>query len=352
MAPAETINPGVQKKRGCSKSIDDGKSRQASNFKKRKSTLKNKASQLATLCDVRVCMVCLGPDGEVDAWPDNKTEVRNIISGYKRRISGKGKEKAKYKYNLLGFLESKKKKLEDKLNKGRGSEERKLRDNVGNMFSKWDAKLKQFSEEELVGLYDSLNSKLWNLRERIRLMQVKENEKAAVIPVYNGDTNKKITNTNNYVNTMNECYQTTPTVPLNQMLNGEFCYNQQVLAPAFGGTSWPREYCTVSRSSSSWGGNLDFGRRQNFGYLGVNYSNNIPVGVSVGDINDNFSSGFGDANTGFGTQENFGFGYMGESSGNTIGCLLQDQYSSFRFRGLCQSQRGDEEEYDSQCNFS
>lgn len=79
---------------------------------KRKSTLKKKAGELATLCDVRVCMVCFGPDeSKVEAWPENKTEVLDVINMYYKGLNSgqKGKQDNKAKQDdLFGFLESKK----------------------------------------------------------------------------------------------------------------------------------------------------------------------------------------------------------------------------------------------------
>lgn len=54
---------------------------------KRKSTLKKKASELATLCDVRVCMVCFGPDESgAETRPEQKTEVLGVINMYCKRV--------------------------------------------------------------------------------------------------------------------------------------------------------------------------------------------------------------------------------------------------------------------------
>lgn len=59
-------------------------------FQKRKSTLKKSASELAILCSAQVCIVFLGPTGNVEVWPENPAEATSIIIKYKQ-----GKKKTK-----------------------------------------------------------------------------------------------------------------------------------------------------------------------------------------------------------------------------------------------------------------
>jgi len=38
--------------------------------------------ELATLCDIKACTIILGPDGNVDTWLENQSEVKAIIDNY------------------------------------------------------------------------------------------------------------------------------------------------------------------------------------------------------------------------------------------------------------------------------
>lgn len=164
-------------------------------FNKRRLTLKNKAQQLQTLSDVMVCMVLFGADGEVTTWPEDKSQVHQMITNYKLAQFGeRSKEKLKNhksNLNLFDFLGSKKRKLQKskKLNP-----QKKKKDN-GNLFANWEAKLNKLQEKELVALCNCLESKLRDLREKIKLLGVKEKEKekGKAIQVYdsNGD-NKEL----------------------------------------------------------------------------------------------------------------------------------------------------------------
>ncbi|KAI9192319.1 hypothetical protein LWI28_021143 [Acer negundo] len=51
-------------------------------FNKRKSILKRKSAQLSTLCDVEVCMVCCCPDRTVETWPENRSDVLDLIGKF------------------------------------------------------------------------------------------------------------------------------------------------------------------------------------------------------------------------------------------------------------------------------
>ncbi|KAL5783193.1 hypothetical protein ACOSP7_008222 [Xanthoceras sorbifolium] len=117
-------------------------------FNRRKTTLKKKVSQLSKLCDVNIGMVCFGPDRTVETWPENKPEVRGIIDRYKGH-----NDKEREKYNLSGFLGTKKKKLEDKKsnnnNRNKNDVDQEKKKNLGSVYWTWDPRLDQFSEEEL-----------------------------------------------------------------------------------------------------------------------------------------------------------------------------------------------------------
>ncbi|KAH0982987.1 hypothetical protein GBA52_010164 [Prunus armeniaca] len=50
---------------------------------RRMSTLKKKASELSTLCDVAVCVVSVGANREIETWPENRQEAKSILLKHK-----------------------------------------------------------------------------------------------------------------------------------------------------------------------------------------------------------------------------------------------------------------------------
>ncbi|XP_077228627.1 uncharacterized protein LOC143861615 [Tasmannia lanceolata] len=73
--------------------------------------LKKKTSELSILCGVDACMVFVGPNGEHETWPENRSEVIRIIERCKSHEK-KEKRKAEDSYSIL---EAKKRNLEKKL---------------------------------------------------------------------------------------------------------------------------------------------------------------------------------------------------------------------------------------------
>ncbi|KAL5784123.1 hypothetical protein ACOSQ2_006515 [Xanthoceras sorbifolium] len=151
MVPVETQR--IRKNKSMKLKMDNEISMKLS-FKKRKSNLKKKTSQWSTLCDVNVCIVCFGSDGTVEMWPKNISDMLDLIIKYKN-LSDEAREKGK-KCNLPGFLEDKKRKLGKKLNRTVDDSSSML---LKNNLAAWDERLNLFSEEELVDLCGSWDSK-------------------------------------------------------------------------------------------------------------------------------------------------------------------------------------------------
>ncbi|TXG62091.1 hypothetical protein EZV62_013454 [Acer yangbiense] len=131
--------------------------------------------------------------GRVETWPENHSDVLDLIGKF-GGSSEKAREKGKQKYNLVGFLGDKKRKLDEKLNKKRKNpedDESVKNYDPGSVISAWDERLDRFSEEELVGLCSCLDSKLQELRDQIRVIQMKKKEKAPVVELQNPEINSK-----------------------------------------------------------------------------------------------------------------------------------------------------------------
>lgn len=129
--------------------IEDGKSRRKT-FMKRVPTLKKKAEELAELCGIPVCVVCFGPDGTVDVWPEDRTKAEAVIMKYKERSSD-----CMQKLNLSGILE-----IMDKKEKQRP-------------WQFLDKQLHKLSLKELQDLIRNLDSKILTVEERIRFLKGK-----------------------------------------------------------------------------------------------------------------------------------------------------------------------------------
>ncbi|KAL6959827.1 hypothetical protein U1Q18_039979 [Sarracenia purpurea var. burkii] len=61
-------------------------------YKKRKQCVMKKTMELATLCGIKACTVCFGPNGVAETWPENQKEVRAVIEMY-REYRGKDRRR-------------------------------------------------------------------------------------------------------------------------------------------------------------------------------------------------------------------------------------------------------------------
>ncbi|KAI3468752.1 hypothetical protein Pfo_025415 [Paulownia fortunei] len=59
---------------------------------KRKGCIMKKTMELSVLCDVKACALVSGPDGHLQTWPENRSEVMQVINMY-RNYSVKNKKK-------------------------------------------------------------------------------------------------------------------------------------------------------------------------------------------------------------------------------------------------------------------
>ncbi|XP_059286438.1 uncharacterized protein LOC132039900 [Lycium ferocissimum] len=115
------------------------------NYRKKKETIKKKTMELSILCGVKACVVLVDPNGEVDTWPENPTDMNPIIQSYKKSLID-GKKVVKSKKNLDLFCD--------------------------NDDDQW---LSNMSRESKESLLVKLNSKLAAVEKRIEFLKMVNN---------------------------------------------------------------------------------------------------------------------------------------------------------------------------------
>nr|QBY97806.1 floral homeotic protein [Carica papaya] len=155
----ETSIPNPTNKRNRSLQFIANNNARNASWKKRIQTLKLKAHQLATLADVSVSVLCFAPDGKLDTWPENPTEVKQIVMNYKNCVDrdprqGKGSENV----DLSSFLETKKRKIQEEKSEIDGVKEAKSCTS--------EQRLDELPKSELMNMMGRLDFTLQRLRER------------------------------------------------------------------------------------------------------------------------------------------------------------------------------------------
>ncbi|KAL8096949.1 hypothetical protein AgCh_030144 [Apium graveolens] len=138
-------------------------------FQKRKISLKKKIKELSTLCGVKAIMMIYGPkqaseqDNQPDIWPENHTEVLEVIKNYKVQPRDERKKKTSV---LSNFFEDRNKKAQDALRKLRNSK-------VQAKYPTSDERFNNLSEEKLIDFARFLETKL-GYAKKFKIL--KENE--------------------------------------------------------------------------------------------------------------------------------------------------------------------------------
>ncbi|CAD6235376.1 unnamed protein product [Miscanthus lutarioriparius] len=127
-------------------------------FAKRKETLRNKAGELVTRCNVDVAVACTGPGGvgDLDCWP-SKAAVDPVVRRYNALQPA---ERARLKEDLADHVASEVAKEREKLTRTRES-------GLANAFGSYDGSLEGMSEEKLRELLASIEAALVAARGRV-----------------------------------------------------------------------------------------------------------------------------------------------------------------------------------------
>ncbi|KAM7523968.1 hypothetical protein LguiA_013870 [Lonicera macranthoides] len=72
-------------------------------YNNRTKGIKKKTMELSTLCDIKACTIILSPDGNVDTWPENQSEVKAIIDNYRdyNKENKNGHKRARIEEGIL-----------------------------------------------------------------------------------------------------------------------------------------------------------------------------------------------------------------------------------------------------------
>ncbi|XP_021903044.1 floral homeotic protein AGAMOUS-like [Carica papaya] len=155
----ETSIPNPTNKRNRSLQFIANNNARNASWKKRIQTLKLKAHQLSTLADVSVSVLCFAPDGKLHTWPENPTEVKQIVMNYKNCVDRDARQgKWSENVDLSSFLETKKRKIQEEKSEIDGAKEAESCTS--------EQSLDELPKSELMNLMGRLDFTLQRLRER------------------------------------------------------------------------------------------------------------------------------------------------------------------------------------------
>ncbi|KAH0712314.1 hypothetical protein KY289_008273 [Solanum tuberosum] len=69
------------------------KTKNPKSYQGRKECIKTKSMELATLCDIKVCTVITGRNGELQTWPDNLDACKEVLDLYSENLKPEKKHK-------------------------------------------------------------------------------------------------------------------------------------------------------------------------------------------------------------------------------------------------------------------
>lgn len=91
----------------CSKSLSSSYSLASTSLSNRLETIFKKASELSILCEIEICVIYYGPDGELKTWPEERKKVKDMALRYSQLHEAVRRKK---RVDLHGFLNKKKSK--------------------------------------------------------------------------------------------------------------------------------------------------------------------------------------------------------------------------------------------------
>ncbi|KAA8541784.1 hypothetical protein F0562_022936 [Nyssa sinensis] len=151
-------------------------------FKKRKESVKKKTMELSILCDIKACTICVGPNGGVDTWPENPSDVIAVIEMYKEK-GDQGQIRQKVQLSDV---------LDDKVQKAEKQIDALKKECFKKVIPDWDECLIDgLSMESVVQLMACFDSKMEAVNNRIEFLkstaEQKTGEERKEIAVFHED---------------------------------------------------------------------------------------------------------------------------------------------------------------------
>ncbi|XP_010523118.1 PREDICTED: agamous-like MADS-box protein AGL81 [Tarenaya hassleriana] len=191
-------------------------SQQNSVFRRRQSTVIKKAQELSTLCGIDVCVICYGPDGSLQTWPQDIDKIRDIDFKYR---SLDDTLRRKRSLNLSSFL--------NKIEHSHGHDSMDL-----------TIKVDGFSSDRFSELGGLLERNILCLKQRLTFIESEKYKTAA---------NKKIDDVQISSSCQSIFGQTqSVNLPINPRIFFGFVMDEQNAAAMLGGNAFPDNGCNNS----------------------------------------------------------------------------------------------------------
>ncbi|KAL9247842.1 hypothetical protein vseg_021227 [Gypsophila vaccaria] len=140
------------------------KTRTKKNYTKTVKAVIKKADELSILCDVQICVIIYGPNGQPPiVWPNDPSRLNKILNRYLNIPLEERRKKAM-------TLDTLSKKLKNNVQLSDQVENKQV-ENLPKSDLRWDSRLDSFSGLQLVELANRLDYKLEMIQNKIDLMR-------------------------------------------------------------------------------------------------------------------------------------------------------------------------------------
>ena len=161
-------------------------------YKKRNPTVMRKANELSQLCNISVCVISYGPDGNVNTWPESREDVVEILHNYQNHSGIHKKWPFSIRENNNNKEGEGEEGEEDVDEESEEHEERNKVEEFGNELTKWKNWLHEENEEaSLRRGFNMLKSNLCAMKNRLKLLQNRKRKRS------NDNENNNTTDTPN-----------------------------------------------------------------------------------------------------------------------------------------------------------
>ncbi|TYG94601.1 hypothetical protein ES288_A11G201200v1 [Gossypium darwinii] len=153
------------------KLIEKEKAR-AATLKKRLQSLKKKAHEFSTLCDVEACMIVFEPElkdspSGVEVWPSDPVQVETIIGRYNTMATSGSQKKT---FSISNFFDMCRRQARDEV-------AQVCKANFKAKFPTWDDRIDNFSPEHIASCLTKLDSNIEVVKRKIMLMKGDDEQK-------------------------------------------------------------------------------------------------------------------------------------------------------------------------------